>query len=76
MFIWEVGTVALSASQLTFQPAQSAVKSQQCSPDNVSEQHDTVEPETFTWSVGPDEYGETILTLTYPSGETSLYDRP
>lgn len=76
VFIWEVGTVAISGNQITFQPAQSAVKSQQCSPDNSSETHNTVEPESFTWSVGPDAYGETVLTLTYPSGEESLYDRP
>jgi hypothetical protein len=76
VFIWEVGTVAVNASQITFQPSQSAVKSQSCTPDNTSEEFNTVEPETFTWAVAPDAYGDTILTLTYPSGEETLYDRP
>lgn len=76
VFIWEVGTVAVAASQITFQPSQSAVKSQQCSADHTSETRNTVEPETFAWSVGPDDYGETLLTLTYANGEEAHYDRP
>lgn len=76
VFIWELGTALLSGDQITFQPYQSAVKSQVCSPAEVSEEYNTVESETFTWSVGPDDYGETVLTLTYPSGEETLYDRP
>lgn len=76
VFIWEVGTVSVSGNSLTFQPAQSAVKSQNCSPDNTAETFNTVTPETFTWSLAPDEYGDTVLTLTYSSGEEALYDRP
>lgn len=76
VFVWEVGTVAVTDSQITFQPSQSAVKSQQCSADNTSETRNTVEPETFGWTVGMDDYSEIVLTLTYASGEADHYDRP
>lgn len=76
VFIWEVGTVALTDTQLTFQPAESAVKSQMCTPADTEETRNTVEGETYGWTLGPDDYGETVLTLIFESGETSLYDRP
>lgn len=35
-----------------------------------------MEPETYGWTVGPDEGGEAVLTLVFESGETSSDDRP
>lgn len=76
IYIQEVGTVILENDQLMLQPSHSLSRGQQCSPENTSEQENTVEPSVFNWALGTNDSGEGILVLEYPeSGEQSQYKR-
>jgi hypothetical protein len=76
IYVQEVGTVVLENDQLMLQPSHSLSRGQQCSPDNTSEQENTVEPSVFNWAIGTNDSGEGILVLEYPeSGEQSQYKR-
>jgi hypothetical protein len=81
LFIWEKGTIKLDfdKSQITFQPADGAVKSQSCSAANSYEKKGpgSVKPETYDAEMGEDSNGKTLLRLNTLDGKGSaLYGRP
>jgi hypothetical protein len=80
LFIWEKGTVKLDfdKSQISFQPADGAVKSQSCSASNSYEKKGpgSVKPETYDAEMGEDSNGKPLLRLKTLDGKGSaLYGR-
>lgn len=74
LFGYYTGTVTFAGDVLTtYQNGGKTKYETNCGADSETD----AEPEvtSFRWQLGPDEYGEETLTLTWPDGETSVFRR-
>ena len=79
LFIWEKGTVRVTDKQISFQPADGAVKSQACGPSNTYQKKgpNAVKPETWNYTLTRNEYGQDVLVLERLDGQgRAHYGRP
>ena len=74
LFGYYTGTVTVEGNVLTtYQNGGKTKYETNCGTN--SETAAEAEVTAFGWQIGPDEYGEETLTLTWPDGETSAFRR-